>query len=273
VSAETRSATAARALLEQAYQDARTLILQLRKQCDAERVHDARVAARRLRTMLAALAQGLPTQRIDSFRRELRRMTVALAPARDAQVRKQLLVPLLRAERARSVAAQREIKLIEAHVRRTRRQAQASLRTPQFEKRLRGADRALQQLASSSTVLKPRRLLRQALLRHWTKLARALDSDGTSPDALHAMRIRVKKCRYLLEAYDRSHAHDTGKWLAGLQDCLGQLHDITQAEAWLKAEHNDDAIARILILPLEKKTLSLLSQLRLMRRARPSYVL
>ena len=274
MSTETRSARAPHALLDEAYHDARTLILQLRKHCDAERVHDARVAVRRLRTTLAALAPGLPAQRIDSFRPKLRRLTAALAPARDAHVRKELLVPLLRAQRARCVAAQREIKLIEAQERRTRRRAQASLQTAQFQERLRHADQSLQQLlAKSPPVRKPKRLLRQALLRHWIKLARALDSDKTSPDALHAMRIRVKKCRYLLEAYDRSHAHRTGKWLASLQDCLGQLHDITQAEAWLKTEHNGDAIATILQAPLEKRTLSLLSQLKRIRRARPSYVL
>jgi CHAD domain-containing protein len=260
-------------LLEQAYHDARTLILQLRKHCDAERVHDARVAARRLRTTLAALAPGLPARRVDSFRRELRRLTAALAPARDTQVRKQLLVPLLRAQGIRSVAAQREIKLIDAHVRRTRRQTQASLRTHQFEQQLRRADRSLQQLAKSLPALKPKRLLRRALLRHWTKLARCLDSDETSPDALHAMRIRVKKCRYLLEAYDRSYAHGTGKWLVALQDCLGQLHDLAQAQAWLKAEHDDDAIARTLTPSLAKRTLSLLCELRRARRVRPAYVL
>ncbi len=68
------------------------------------------------------------------------------------------------------------------------------------------------------------------------KSARRLD-DNPSADELHDVRIRVKRCRYAVEAVEPAlgkGAAPFARALARLQDRLGELNDAAVAEAWLR---------------------------------------
>jgi CHAD domain-containing protein len=128
-------------------------------------------------------------------------------------------------------------------------------------------------LAKARSQPKAGELVRDALLARWLKLVRALDVNATSPPDLHALRIRAKKCHYLLHSYPRSHRQSTSAWLKGLQECLGRLHDIAQARRWLNSKRTDRALGKRLRSQLRSQAGDLRTELQGLRRTRPSFIL
>jgi CHAD domain-containing protein len=63
------------------------------------------------------------------------------------------------------------------------------------------------------------------------RLALAISNAGTlyAPNALHGVRIALKKLRYALEVFNEARAHDDAHMMALLrkmQQTLGRLHDL-----------------------------------------------
>ncbi|HTW07880.1 MAG TPA: CHAD domain-containing protein [Acidimicrobiales bacterium] len=81
--------------------------------------------------------------------------------------------------------------------------------------------------------------------RQWRSLSKSVRRLGEQPsdDALHRVRIKAKRLRYIAEvaapllarAGDRRAAERTAKAAVELQDILGDLHDAAVNEQWLRA--------------------------------------
>jgi CHAD domain-containing protein len=246
------------------------LLRRLPQELTAGNVHASRVAIRRLRAILAALAPALDPGALARVRRDLKDIAAELGAARDADIRCDILLPRLAGTAAASAVGQR----LRAERRAARRRLREQLRSTSARNRLARMSRALNGKSFFLAGPEPDALLAGATCRQCRKLARSLQHSHGSPATRHAMRIRVKKCRYLLGARGIGrHAGGDSRTLARLhelQDCLGELNDLSQAGRWLARQDRRQDDARKLRKALQKKEKQLLAQLaRLRRKLRP----
>jgi inorganic triphosphatase YgiF len=216
---------------------------------DPEGVHQMRVGARRLRSALGFFAPVLPEAARAALRDELRWLAGALGPARDADVlATELLEPLL-ALRPDDAALARlrdaaEALRGEAHAR--VRDALGGARWPRFALETgawiaRRAWRAQALSEASAQLFLPARTYAAAVLerrhRRARKLGRRLAEAGV--EERHRLRIRLKKLRYAAEfgasLFPERRADRYARRLARLQDALGHLNDVANAERQLAA--------------------------------------
>jgi CHAD domain-containing protein len=207
---------------------------------DAEDVHQARVATRRIRSDLRTFRPAVDPGWDESLRTELKWLAGLLGAVRDADVllerlegrvdalperdhqRGQRLLDVLRAERARdrdellaAMRSERYLDLIE-------RLLAASRAVPA------STDGADIELELGDLVKKP-----------WKKLRKAVHDLGDDPPdpALHAVRIRAKRVRYAAEAVAPAVGKDARKFakaIARLQEVLGDHQDAVVAAQWLR---------------------------------------
>lgn len=208
---------------------------------DAEAVHQARVATRRLRSDLRTFRPVLVPATVEELRAELRWLGDALGSVRDIDV---LLLCLRRSadrlpesdqsvvaallqklddERrgaltllADAVASDRYLRLAGDLV--------AASRRPPLQS---GSDGPAAEIAPALVARRWRQLRR---------LVKRLDPDP-SDEELHAVRISVKRTRYAAEAVMPvvgTPARRLARHLASVQDILGEQHDAVVAERWLR---------------------------------------
>ena len=216
--------------------------------CDAEALHQSRVALRRLRAAFASFKDVITADESDILRAEIKAAASALAPARNLDV----LIGTVKAHRA---VAQSHPDIYDALLGQLEQQrasayseVRALLRGAPFQKLLfevailtedgawltaPGENRAQ---ARSMPVVE---LVARALSRRRRKLKKvqgllaALDTA-----ARHSLRIEVKKLRYTVDfaaslfasAKHASSHGDFSSALAKLQDHLGELNDIAASQ-------------------------------------------
>lgn len=212
---------------------------------DPEDLHQFRVAARRLRSDLRTFAPLLDQHLTTWLRDELNWLGGEVGIGRDADV----LAERLRSQVARmpdsdatavgtlldrlgreasdaaahvvaTLSADRYVALLDALI--------EVAREPLFATDPPGlADRS------------GRRMFIDIVRRPWRRLRRAVDGlDDHSPDeAYHAVRIAAKRARYAAEAVVPLYGKDARRFaraLADVQTVLGEYHDTTVAETWLR---------------------------------------
>jgi CHAD domain-containing protein len=134
-------------------------------------------------------------------------------------------------------------------------------------------DRAAKTLARDALRSpKAKALLREAVLNRWIRLTRALKDTRLAPDDIHRLRLMTKKCRYLLASYPSAHQTCGGEWLKQLQGRLGDLHDIEQANVWLRQQQGVGQPDAFLRTALKARTARLNAQLNGLLRTQPSFV-
>lgn len=203
-----------------------------------ERLHQLRIAARRLRVALPALARNPEGRKVRRAARGLQLLTRTPGPSRDLDVLVSLaeavwrepdaLTPEGRVLRRRLLAARSRSRrqtaeaLLDLEIARMRRDLRAVL--------ARGGD-------APFTALVRLRDLRDRdgadALDRLAALGRTFDAE-----ALHEVRKRLRRLRYAAEVQDllrgpRSHATRLFK---DLQERLGQLHDAHVASEWFAAQ-------------------------------------
>lgn len=217
---------------------------------DAARLHEARVATRRLRERLPLV---LPSSSGRKLVRKVRRLSRALGPVRELDVALQTLdelnqpgdVPsaalvklrqLLRQERLR-LYADMSSQVAQIDVDKLRRRAVAAVRK---------GDRA----ASSSQ--DPKRLMaaQERAARRAVRLRAAVDNAAGLylPDRLHEVRIAVKKMRYALELVrELSGSRATARinTLKNAQDLLGRMHDLEVLIGRVRAVQGSSSAANL----------------------------
>ncbi|MBX7235465.1 MAG: CHAD domain-containing protein [Caldilineales bacterium] len=193
---------------------------------DVEAVHDARVAARRMRSALSAFEPWLPQKIDDELRRQLRGLGRTLGPVRD------LDVSLIYVHRhAEEVAPAAEAPL-RRHLEKERDQARKTMLAYYKGKDYKRLQTTLHQFARRKLRSKVRlghilpELMRTAIAE--IRLYEGTLQADTPDEHFHALRIAIKRLRYLLEFTRYVTDPDSAPlidFVISLQDQLGDAHD------------------------------------------------
>ena len=183
---------------------------------DPEYLHQLRLGLRRLRATLRAFRRVLPKAELQTLRNCHRRLRMPLGRARDWDVFMLWLHSASAPEKLLEQALQRRR---EAHA-----QARRAISSPAFG-RLVALVRSLVARNGNLDILARRAVAdaRRAVLRHAGRMSWSRQAD------LHELRIRVRRERYIREAFSRSVDE-----LKALQDTLGELNDAAVARRLLR---------------------------------------
>ena len=210
---------------------------------DPEHLHQLRVGLRRLRATLRAFHGVLPKEELQSLRNCHRRLRIPLGRARDWDVFVLWLQTVSVPEKLLQQALQQRHAM---HA-----QARRAIASPAFSRLLtlsRGlrAEKGRVDAVARSALADARR----AVLRHANRMDWSRQAD------LHELRIRVRRERYICEAF----AGSAGAYLErlqALQDALGELNDLRVARRLLGQIGFREPLAS-----LEERRAVLLSALR-----------
>lgn len=203
-------------------------------------IHDARVAARRLRSLLATYRPLLDERRTRRLRRRLRAFARALSEVREADVRRDMLLALTMLEPALASA---DIRSLRATLRQSCSKSRRSLRRKVSSQAWASSVRKLgaegtrlalgaRRGAGLADVLK-------LVDRPWRDAAELLERPPRSAAQLHRLRLALKHCRYALESVSSLKATEAERVLDRLrsvQDSLGEHRDAVQARQWVRTQ-------------------------------------
>jgi len=200
---------------------------------DAEALHRARVASRRLRAAIPLLeTDSADSARNDRralavARREIHRLTAALGQVREMDV----ALSIVRDLRARRPDLAAGVDAIGAAIERERATRLGALRERVSLARLQRVSRVLAQAAKRADDVGAADAGVAGLRSLADRLTACIDHAGVlyAVDRLHAVRIAAKKLRYALELEGEIRGRSTGKWVSAVrhvQDILGRLHDL-----------------------------------------------
>lgn len=203
-----------------------------------EDVHRGRVAARRLRSLLKTFRPLLDARRARLYRIDLRSFARSLGAVREADVRKDLLMTLVRGDAAISAADRRRLGVLLDDL------CIAARETLQRHQREPGAlalRRALERHAASSGRVVTRDVELAGVMtlagRAWRRPVRLLKVHPESAAELHELRLAFKHCRYALEAVADiapKAAERLLRRLRAAQDMIGEHRDTLLAEHWVR---------------------------------------
>jgi len=212
---------------------------------DPERLHDMRVATRRLRAALKVFHGALPPTRTASLKKDFGWLATALGSVRDLDVHLSRLE-----QEATDVpgAAPEALAAYAEHLRRDREKARAAMLRVLDSKRYAVFVERLGRFLAAGPPKRPcgdvarepvTRVAPQVIRKRLRCLladGRALTPDSTDEE-LHALRIRCKRLRYACEFFADlygSAAVEFAARLTGLQDILGAHQDACVAQETLE---------------------------------------
>lgn len=208
---------------------------------DPERVHQMRVAVRRLRATLRASRALFDARGVEHLRSELDWLGDRLGLVRDLDVLHDYLRPRLDAlEGAEHRAGRRVLRKLSADRVRARADLNEALDGSRYPRILELLETFLARPPAAAADVS----LPDVAATEWKRLRKAVQKlpGRPSADELHAVRIKVKRARYAAELA-RAAAGARGKRFIDqakkLQDILGDLQDAVVIEQYLH-----DAIER-----------------------------
>ncbi|WP_144670072.1 CYTH and CHAD domain-containing protein [Arthrobacter sp. U41] len=215
----------------------------------ADAVHQLRVAARRMRSVLATFRKLADPDVTGSLRSELQWLAGTVGEARDNEVMRARLLDLIGAEPPELLLGP-VAKNVEEHfdtaARRARAKGLAALKSARYFRLLDSldaflADPPLTEKAGKDAIPTVGRLVSKQRKR-LKKEVRALDAESSSPAedaALHEVRKSAKRLRYAAEAA----APVFGKQAAALARAAEEIQEIL-------GDHHDSAVTRNLLREL-----------------------
>ncbi len=229
-------------------------------------VHDARVAARRMRSLLKTFRPMLDRRCTRLMRADLRSFARSLALVREADVRRDLLVDLsgsdpgLAAEDLRRLVTMLDDRCLEAR---------SSLARHVAEPGWAALAAAVQgEAAIADLCVRPDATLGEVLGRvddSWSAAVRRLESEPTDIAGLHALRLALKHGRYALDPVADVAPDEVSQLLRRLraaQEGIGEHRDVVLAVHWLSS--NESALGG----NLTRRLLALLTRRERRLRAR-----
>ena len=205
---------------------------------NADALHDARVAVRRLRSYLRTFLPILDPVWADALRERLSWLNERFAEARDLDV----LVETLERHNSENESEALPEGLLD-RLRREREQRHASvkaaLRDPRYLTLLEEIVAAARQPQLSALGHEPaRKSMRKLLAAVWKRACKPVRKSGRTPtDAqLHEIRIKTKHVRYAAECFEElagKRAKTLARHAEHLQTVLGDQHDAVMAKARL----------------------------------------
>ena len=210
-----------------------------------EPVHQVRVAGRRLRVALPLLAGKSGGRRLRKARRILRDLTRAAGAGRDLDV----LVALFDKRLAGLEEVSADQRELRRRMRAARTRSRGGLAAGILDLNIDGLRRHLRRIrsrgtADAETVLSR---TRAASERDGARVLAGLAAVGDryDPEALHALRRRIRHLRYTAEVDEVLRGQEAGAsatWKE-LQDAIGVLHDVHVLAEWM-GKQADRASAR-----------------------------
>jgi CHAD domain-containing protein len=240
-------------------------------------VHDGRVAARRMRSLLKTFRPMLDVRCARLMRADLRSFARSLALVREADVRRDLLVelsasdPTLAAEELQRLATILDDRCLEAR---------SSLARHVAEPGWAALAAAVQgEEVCADLRIRPDVELGDMLGRvnhSWTAAVRRLESEPTDTAGLHALRLALKHGRYALESVSDVAPDEVSRLLRRLraaQEGIGEHRDVVLAGHWVSS--NESALGgnltRQLVVLLARRERRLRARAaRLARRVLPA---
>ena len=206
-------------------------------------VHKMRVATRRLRSALATYRPLLDPDRSEPLRDELAWLAGLLGVARDAEVLRERLVSLARAEPPELLLGP-VVARIDSDLGRAYRDGHAAvleaLDEPRYLRLLSDLDRLVADRPASDRGRQPaREELPRMVARDWRRLRRRVRSAGSGDGrfALHDARKAAKRSRYAAEAASTvlgARASRFAAAMAQVQETLGEHQDALAAQDTLR---------------------------------------
>jgi CHAD domain-containing protein len=229
-----------RRAIVQSYERLAAHELELQTGDDPESVHQARVATRRLRSDLRTFQEFVDTAWASDLRADLHWLGSELGIVRDLEVQRDRLrehasrLPEVEAENA-----DRVIRRLDADRAAAKADLIALLHEPRYEQvRAKLASAAASPAYTSAACAPAQTVLAKVVRGRWKQIDKAVGRLGDHPpdEALHAIRVRAKKCRYAAEACEPAFGRPARRFaraMAKVQDILGEHHDAVVAVAWL----------------------------------------
>jgi CHAD domain-containing protein len=222
-----------------------------RRGTDAEAIHQMRVQIRRLRAALA-LFRGVLRPPRPARRDRLRWLSRALGRVRDLDVIVALLEEghLTHVEGVEAARLEDLLAALKERRWRSHRKLKAALARPRYAKlkaALREFARRPRFARGAAEDAMAARFLTDAIRRGARRVSGHRGMSERTPTAqdLHALRIRVKRLRYVLDF----HAETAGiafeeerRLTRQLQDCLGELHDHDVLLGWFDGAAHGAAV-------------------------------
>lgn len=198
---------------------------------DADLLHQARVATRRLRERLPLALPGSSRRKLV---RKMRRLARALGPAREIDVALRTLDELDFAKEVPPSAVAKLKQLLRQERQRLYADMSSEVARVDIDKLHRRAVAAAREAHSARDGARGSKTVAEArarAARHAVRLRSAIDHAAALylPDRLHDVRIAVKKLRYALEMVRELTASRAVARIATLrqgQDLLGRMHDL-----------------------------------------------
>lgn len=207
---------------------------------DEEPVHQLRVAGRRLRVALPLLAGKTGGRRLRRARRILRDLTRAAGAGRDLDV----LVALFDERLAGLEEVSAEQRELRRRMRTARTRSRRGLAAGILDLDIDGLRRHLRRIRSRGTADSETVLSRtgSASEREGARVLEGLAAVGDryDPEALHALRRRIRQLRYTAEVDEALRGREAGAsatWKK-LQDAIGVLHDVHVLAEWMGKQAN-----------------------------------
>jgi CHAD domain-containing protein len=231
-----------------------------------EDVHRGRVAARRLRSILKTFRPLLEPRRDRRYRTDLRRFAQALGEVREADVRRDLLLDLVRADQLITPADRRRLGVLLDD---QRIAARESLRRHSAEPAWGSLCAALERHRRGSALFAVRDAgmgeIVALVAAAWRRPVRLLRAKPTATAELHELRLAFKHCRYALEVVADVAPKPTARLLRRLraaQDRIGEHRDTLLAAHWVRLHGRSlgRPLAARMLLQLEARESKLRSQ-------------
>ncbi|MHC1563649.1 CHAD domain-containing protein [Actinomycetospora sp. C-140] len=205
---------------------------------EADSVHQFRVSARTLRTVLATYRPVLRREATDPLRDELRWVAGVAGDARDAEVAEEQLADLLATVPEALVLGpvdQRVHAVLRRRYRRAHRELVTVLDGARFTELIAGlerllADAPLTDLATADAAAVLTRCVRRddRRLRAAVKAAERAGTEHERAELLHEVRKTAKRLRYAAESVEPVHGRDAKRVASRaktVQTCLGDHQD------------------------------------------------
>jgi CHAD domain-containing protein len=217
-----------------------------------EDVHGARVAARRLRSMLKTFRPLVEPRRARRYRADLRSFAQSLGSAREADVRRELLLALAATDDGLTAANRRRLReLLDGGCIASREQLRRHVSDPGWPRLCRALERHRTDNALFAVPNAEIGAIVQLVADAWRRPVRLLRAEPTETAELHELRLAFKHCRYALEPVADIAPKATARLLRRLraaQDRIGEHRDTLLAEHWVR--ENERALGRVLVARL-----------------------
>jgi CHAD domain-containing protein len=208
---------------------------------DAEDVHQARVATRRLRSDLRSFRDVVDPEWSAALSEELQWIGGVLGAVRDTDVLLERLEGRLEQLSAGELDAGKQLLAgLRDHRELARHDLLDAMRADRYLQLLDRLVEATHSVPADQDDWIDETELSDIVRKPWRKLRADADAiTADSPDeALHAVRIRAKRCRYAAEAVAPAvgkPARRFARAIARVQEVLGEHQDAVVAEQWLRA--------------------------------------